>query len=92
MELSKEYVLEHTAQIQDYDSFGRNLALALLQAAALKLEHGGPKESVEIKGHFVLTAFGLECMTIQFEADDFPGLAKAFPKLFPLPPFHVGNR
>ena len=86
---TKEYVLAHTENIQNYDSFGRNLTLSILQAAAAKLEKGEAKDGrVELQAAFYVSPNqGRECVTLVFQPlPTLPGHCAQPPLTL-----HVGN-
>jgi hypothetical protein len=91
--LSKKYLLDHTANIQNFDSFGRNLAQALLEAAAAEVDaKRGSSRRVELSVRFVVQPNHMECVTISVQGPLGLGGGKNQPP--PIPPpitMHVGN-
>lgn len=53
--LTKEYLDDHMNGIQSFDSFGRNLAQMVLEAASSKIEKGHAVESISIDVKFHLS-------------------------------------
>jgi len=93
--LTKKYLLDHAVNIHNYDSFGRTVALAILQAAAHKIEaEGAQNEGVELSMRISIQPnLQRECVTLTIQLP--PGLGGSKTSPPPIPPpiiLHVGNR